>query len=204
MTNALSHHSQNILAIHQLATADERVEGATWYLNALIIAEDLGARYKLGGRLKAIGVIAALSPRNRWERNVQDADALIAAFNAGGAEQARLTKVCTFGANKEKAIKILQLQHASDTEILDILSGPKLREFYNCIYGLADVCIDGHAYCIWNGGRTSLADVPAIGVKLRRQIKADYVAAAKELGITPAACQAITWVAWRRIHGIQK
>ena len=101
MTNALSHHSQNILAIHQLATADERVEGATWYLNALIIAEDLGARYKLGGRLKAIGVIAALSPRNRWERNVQDADALIAAFNAGGAEQARLCLLYTSDAADE-------------------------------------------------------------------------------------------------------
>jgi len=194
----------NIKAIYQLATLTEKQDGITWYPNALDIAEELGERHNLGGRLKAIGVIAALSPRNRWERNVQDADALIAAFNAGGAEQAMLTKVCTFGANKAKAIKILQLQHASETEILAILSGPKLQEFYNCIYGLADVCIDGHAFCIWAANRTCLADVPAIGVKLRREIKTDYRAAADELGITPSACQAITWVTWRRIHGVTK
>lgn len=197
-----AHNVANIKAIYQLATLTEKQNGINWYPNALNIAEELGERHKLGGRLKAIGVIAALSPRNRWERNVEDANRLIAAFNAGGAEQARLTKVCTFGANKEKAIRILQLQRGSETEILAILSGPKLREFYSCIYGLADVCIDGHAYCIWAGERTGLADVPAIGVKLRREIKADYQAAASELGVDAAALQAITWVTWRRIHGV--
>ena len=80
----------------------------------------------------------------------------------------------------------------------------KLREFASCIAGLSDVCIDGHAYCIWAANRTGLKDVPAIGVKLRREIKADYRAAADELGITPSACQAITWVAWRRIHEVTK
>ena len=192
----------NIKAVYQLATLTEQQDGITWYPNALEIAEELGTRHNLGGRLKAIGVIAALSPRNRWERNVQDADALIAAFNAGGPEQAMLTKVCTFGANKAKAIRILQLQHASETEILAILSGPKLQEFYSCIYGLADVCIDGHAFCIWAANRTGLADVPAIGIKLRREIKSDYRTAAKELGIEPSACQAVTWVTWRRLHGV--
>ena len=195
----------NIKAIYKLATAAERVDGTNWYPIALDIAETLADEYDLpGGRLATIGVIAALSPRNKWSRNVQDAENLIAAYKAGGAEQARLTKVCTFGANKEKAIKILELQFASETEILKTLSGPKLKEFYSCIYGLDDVCIDGHAYCIWTGGRTSLKDVPAIGVKLRRQIKADYRQAAQDLGLTAAALQAITWVAWRRIHKVTK
>ena len=197
-------NQDNILAIYQLATAAERVDGACWYHVARDVAEALGDDYDLGGRLKAIGVIAALSPRNKWARNVLDAENLIAAYKTGGAEQARLTKVCTFGANKEKAIKILELPHGSESEILAILSGPKLREFYQCILGLDDVCIDGHAYCIWTGGRTSLKDVPAIGVKLRRQIKADYRAAAATLGLAPSTLQAVTWCAWRRIHGVTK
>ena len=193
----------NIKAIYKLATAAERVDGANWYPIARDIAETLADEYNLPGRrLAAIGVIAALSPRNKWSRNVQDAENLIAAYKTGGAEQARLTKVCTFGANKEKAIKVLELQFASETEIVKILSGPKLKEFYYCIYGLDDVCIDGHAYCIWTGGRTSLKDVPAIGVKLRKQIKADYREAAQDLGLEASALQAITWVAWRRVHGI--
>ena len=195
---------ENIKAIYELATAAERIDGTNWYPIANDIAETLGEEYGLGGRLKAIGVIAALSPRNKWSRNVQDAENLIAAYVAAGAEQARLTKVCTFGANKEKAIKVLGLQLGSETEILNILSGPKLKEFYSCIYGLDDVCIDGHAYCIWTGGRTGLKDVPAIGVNLRRQIKADYRQAAEDLGLTASALQAITWCAWRRIHGVTK
>ena len=193
----------NIKAIYQLATMTEQQDGITWYPNARQIARDLADKHGIHPA-EAAGVIAALSPRNRWERNVQDADALIAAFNAGGAEQAMLTKVCTFSNNKAKAVKILGLIAPTLEQVLDVLSGPKLREFASCIAGLNDVCIDGHAFCIWAANRTGLKDVPAIGVKLRREIKADYRAAADELGITPSACQAITWVAWRRIHGVTK
>lgn len=194
----------NIKAIYQLATLTEQQDGITWYPKANQIAISLADRHEIS-EAQAIGVIAALSPRNRWERNVQDADRLIAAYNAGGPEQARLTKVCTFGANKEKAIRILELSlSCTFAGILAILSGPKLREFASCIHGLPECCIDGHAYCIWAANRTGLKDVPAIGVKLRREIKEDYATAADELGVTPSACQAITWCAWRRIHGVTK
>ena len=195
---------ENIKAIYQLATLTERQDGISWYPNAYQIAINLADRHEIS-EAQAIGVIAALSPRNRWERNVEDADRLIAAYNAGGAEQAQLTKVCTFNSNKTKAVKILSLSRAiSLGPVLDILSGPKLLEFTSCIAGLPDVCIDGHAYCIWAANRTGLKDVPAIGVKLRREIKEDYRTAADELGITASACQAITWCAWRRIHGVTK
>ena len=197
------HNIDNIKAIYQLATLTEKQEGVTWYPSALAIARELAERHDVTTS-QAIGVIAALSPRNRWERNVIDADALIGAYVAGGEEQAALTKVCTFGANKAKAIRVLALIAPTLDQVLAVLSGPKLREFASCIAGLADVCIDGHAFCIWQGERSGLADVPAIGVKLRRQIKADYITAADELGLTPAACQAITWVAWRRLHGVVK
>lgn len=193
----------NIKAVYQLATLNEQQDGITWYPAAKAIAVKLAERYSIPAA-QAVGVIAALSPRNRWERNVQDADALIAAYVAGGAEQAMLTKVCTFTSNKTKAVKILESGLETLPTALDILSGPKLREFASCIAGLPDVCIDGHAFCIWAANRTGLKDVPAIGVKLRREIKADYQAAADELGITPSACQAITWVTWRRIHGVTK
>tara|TARA_Y100000004_G_scaffold149241_1_gene171094 strand:+ start:1896 stop:2501 length:606 start_codon:yes stop_codon:yes gene_type:complete len=194
----------NIKAIYQLATLTEQQDGITWYPKANQIAISLADRHEIS-EAQAIGVIAALSPRNRWERNVQDAEAIIAAYNAGGPEQAMLTKVCTFTSNKAKAIAILELSlSCTFAGVLAILSGPKLREFASCIAGQPDVCIDGHAFCIWAANRTGLKDVPAIGVKLRREIKADYITAADELGITPSACQAITWVTWRRLHGVTK
>lgn len=192
---------ESIKAVFQLATLTERQDGVSWYPDARQIASNLADRHGIHPA-EAAGVIAALSPRNRWERNVRDAEALIAAYVAGGPEQAMLTKVCTFGANKAKAVRILEAGVLTDADVLAILSGPKLREFYSCIRGLADVCIDGHAFCIWAANRTGLKDVPAIGVKLRREIKADYATAADELGYTAAALQAITWCAWRRIHGV--
>ena len=191
----------NIKAVFQLASAAENADGMAWYGVAKSIAIVLADRYGVT-TAQAVGVLAALSPRNKWSRNVIDAESLIAAYVAAGSEQARLTKVCTFGANKEKAIKVLESGAETIPTVLGILSGPKLREFASCIAGLDDVCIDGHAWCIWQGSRVTLADVPSIGVKLRREIKADYAQAAADLGLKPFELQAITWVTWRRLHGI--
>ena len=120
-------------------------------------------------------------------------------------ESAVKIKVCTFNKNKEKALKILRNNQDFFTDnTREILSGPKLNEFFNCILGVEDdVCIDGHAYCIFNGSRTSLKDVPSIGVKLRKEIKSDFRKAAAKFNISAAQMQAITWVTWRRIHGVK-
>ena len=195
------HNVDTIKAIHQLATLTEQQDGVAWYPNAKAIALNLAERYSITAS-QAVGVIAALSPRNKWQRNVKDADSIIAAYVSGGADQAMVTKVCTFTKNKAKAVAVLESKAETLEVVLEILSGPKLREFASCIAGWADVCIDGHAWCIWAGERHTLADVPSIGVKLRREIKADYTTAADELGLTPAALQAITWVTWRRMHGV--
>lgn len=199
----MTHNQANIKAIYQLATLTEQEQGRDWYPAAQRVALRLADRYSVTVE-QAIGVIAALSPRNRWERNVIDADRLISAYVFDGPEAAESVKVCTFTSNKAKALRILAAESADFDRVLEILSGPKLREFASCIANRDDVCIDGHAFCIWQGERSTLADVPSIGVKLRRQIKADYQAAADELGLTAAALQAITWVAWRRIHGVTK
>jgi len=192
----------NILAVYQLASAAEVTEGKAWYARAYNIACELQTRYGVA-RNKCAGVIAALSPRNKWERNVLDAENLLQAWNAGRAEGCATVKVCTFGGNKAKAVRILELDCPSDEAIMNVLSGPKLREFYSCIAGMDDeVCIDGHAYSIWTGGRVTLANVPSIGKKVRQQIKNDYIVAAAQAGIFPCEMQAITWCAWRRIHGV--
>ena len=104
-------------------------------------------------------MIAALSPRNKWSRNVIDAENLIEAFTRD-SESAVNIKVCTFNKNKEKALKILENKDDFFVDTTrDILKGPKLIEFFNCICGNKDdVCIDGHAYCIWNGSRYNKRD----------------------------------------------
>ena len=192
---------KKILSVFNLASADDLATGLNWYAQAKKAAAIMAERYNIHPH-EAAGVIAALSPRNRWERNLTDAENLIAAYAAAGAEGCATIKVCTFGGNKAKAIRILSAGCITDADVIKILSGPKLVEFYSCIVGIQDVCIDGHAYAIWFGHRLTLARVPSIGVKLRRQIKADYLTAAEKAGISPAQMQAVTWCAWRRIHGV--
>jgi len=194
--------ASNITAVYQLATATDFTNGLQWYAQAHAFALRLADLYDVSS-LKVHGVIAALSPRNRWERNMQDAESMIKVYSAGGDYDDLVSlKVCTFTKNKIKAAQILTLDCASDTDIKAILSGPKMIEFYHCIQELDDLCIDGHAYSIWAGDRITLANVPSIGKKLRATIKADYHQAAKDLGIKSYELQAITWVTWRRLHGV--
>ena len=190
----------NILGVYYLANVHEQIEGSYWYTNAQKVANNIADRCGINAWVKVAGVIAALSPNNRWERNCADAELVCQLYKAGGAEAALQAKVCTYKSNLVKAVKILEsgLLH----NIPEILNGPKVIEFYNCICGVSDVCIDGHAYAIWAGQRLTMKEIPNIGKKLREQIKADYTEAAKQVGIQPYELQAITWVAWRRLHSV--
>ena len=197
----------NIIAVYALATSGERVEGMEWYNRANRVAATIASAHGISLETAA-GVIAALSPNNRWERNIVDAENLIRAFSIGGAEEAENVKVCTYGKMRTKAIQILEatsiVDHAS------ILNGRKITAFYECIIGRMDaVCIDGHAYSIWFGDRLTMKQVPNIGKKLYAEIVSDYVQAARILSengtsVTAFEVQAITWCAWRRLHGVTK
>ena len=194
---------QSIIAVYNLASVADRQQGQTWYERALVFAVRLSDLYNIE-TATIVGVIAALSPRNRWERNMQDAESMVKVAASGGSYKDLMKlKVCTFKTGKDKAARILADNVTDKAELLATLKGPKLCEFFNCILGdSGDVCIDGHAYSIWVGDRITLANVPSIGKKLRQTIKADYQAAAAILGVQPHVVQAITWVCWKRIHGV--
>ena len=204
----LSHNAREIVAKFTLATSQEVQLGCDWYPSALSIAARIGEKYGLSAQTAA-GVIAALSPNNRWERNIIDAENIIKCWAAGGTRSDLLAvKVCTYGKMKEKAIDILTTPIG--VNIKETLKGKKIVEFFNCITNplLNDVCIDGHAYSVWFGQRLTMKEVPPIGVKLRAQIKTDYRDATafinEELSehFTPADIQAITWVTHKRIHNV--
>ena len=53
-----------------------------------------------------VGVLSALSPNNKWERNViDDTENMCVAYKSDIPLDD--VKVCTYNANKQKAIKIL-------------------------------------------------------------------------------------------------
>lgn len=202
----LSPQAANIVAKFTLATTAEVVAGERWYRESYAIASRIAKLHDLTIN-RVAAVIAALSPNNRWERNIEDAENVIAAFVHGNDQDVLEVKCCTYPANKLKALAILKSE-SYDYE--NILKGPKVIEFFNCISDnmCNDVCIDGHAYSIWYGSRLTMKEVPNIGKKLRERIKQDYKEATDfinaELGIDYLASQiqAITWVCHRRIYDV--
>ena len=189
----------NILAVFFNATDLETINGADWYPTANNAALIMAERYSVSLEIAA-GVIAALSPNNRWERNLTDADSMIRAYSMGGHNAADSIKVGTYNANKIKALSILL-----GDDCLQILGGLKVRAFYDCIIGGDSVCIDGHAYAIWKGERIPTTQTPKITPKIYDSIVADYRQAARVINLilkanySAAQIQAITWTTWRRM-----
>lgn len=201
----------NILNMLAKATASEVEDGRKWYANAhneaVRIAEDCQAH---GGNVtvrQAAAVLAALSPNNRWDRNVTDAARLCAAWCKGGSLDD--VKVSTYGANKAKALTILGHCDPDDLTLRAILNGQKVVAFYASIMGADDtVCVDSHAWCIWRGIRKPIAEVPRVRGLTYDRVARSYVLAATKAAavcghdLRPAEVQAITWTTYRRLHGI--
>ena len=196
----MTQHVRNILKVYRMATADDIRNGVEWYARAkreaTRISKDLGLPVQT-----VVGVMAALSPNNRWERNKIDAFNTCSAFVRG--MDIETFKVSTYNRMKEKAWSILADGLQSDEDILARLNGQKIRSFYSNIMGLDEVTVDGHALNIARGVRVGLTDdATNIGVKLYRELQAAYVRAAKRAGIKPHEMQAVTWTVWKRIHNI--
>jgi len=205
MARAVTRHIAGML---QLASQADILAGIEWYARALRFARMLVQAYDGLTLGQAVGVIAALSPNNKWARNQTDAEAMIKAWHMGADPLS--VKVCTFNPNKAKAAAILALTAEdllTDT-IAEILNGRKVVAFYRSIMGDPDaVCVDGHAYAVWIGERIPTTQTPSLGVKLYADIARAYQLVAKRsfnlCGVTLSATQvqATTWVTYRRLLG---
>jgi len=199
-------NTRHISGMLQLASQADIMSGLDWYDRAYNLAVRFIHTYDGLTMGQAVGVISALSPNNKWERNCIDAEAMIKTWHIGGDYNA--IKVCTFNKNKQKAIAILSLDMESvDTEaIANILSGQKVVAFYRSIMGDKNaVCVDGHAYAIFIGERVPASKTPSIAPKLFETIQRAYQLVAKRsvdlcgVELSPTQVQAVTWVTYRRL-----
>ena len=196
----MAQHVRNILKLYRQATQEDTVNGVEWYARAERMAEAIAEDTSLPVPT-VIGVMAALSPNNRWERNCRDAATMCQAWVAG--ESMDSFKVSCYNTMKAKAWAILDLGLIDDEDILSHLNGQKIRSFYSNIRGLDEVTIDGHALNIARGKREGLtSDKTNMGKREYRDLQVAYVKAAKRVKIKPHVLQAITWTTWKRIHNI--
>ena len=192
--------TKNIIAIYKLAKPSEIKHGLTWYVNANSDCKEIAEKLELPLHI-VIGVVSALSPNNKWERNVINAEDLCTAFING--QDMDSIKVSTYHKMKEKAWSILETMPSYD-ETIEILNGKKIVSFFRNISGdETDITIDGHARNIYYNDKQGLT-TPNTNIKKNeyKDIQKAYARASKKLGIKAYELQAITWVAWRRIHGI--
>jgi len=197
--------TRNIKKVFRLATQREIVDGQIWYTRARKECQAVADQFGMPLHI-VVGVVSALSPNNKWERNVVNAVSLCDAFCNGDAVES--VKVSTYNTMRDKAWRILE-SNGDEDEVLTILNGPKIKSFFKCIMGYDECCIDGHARNIAYNERIGLTSA-ALNISPKEYVTLGdvYRKAAKQLTIEegynlkPYEVQAITWVAWRRIHNI--
>lgn len=196
----MTQHVRNILKVYRRATESDTINGVEWYDRAKREAQRIAEYANLNIRT-VVGVMAALSPNNRWERNVRDAEVMCERWVNGDSLDS--FKVSCYNTMKAKAWSILEDELDDDDDILTRLNGQKIRSFYSNIIGLDEVTIDGHALNIARGYREGLTtDKTNMGKRQYRELQLAYVKAAKRVKVKPHVLQAITWTTWRREHGI--
>ena len=193
--------TKHILAIYKLANPSEIKHGLTWYVNALTDCRNIANDLELPIHI-VVGVVSALSPNNKWERNIVNAKDLCTAFINGNDMDS--IKVSTYHTMKKKAWHILETMPSYE-ETIEILNGKKIVSFFRNISGdETDITIDGHARNIYYNDRQGLT-TPNTNIKKSeyKDIQKAYVRASRKVGVKAYELQAITWVTWRRIHGIK-
>jgi hypothetical protein len=200
-------NARHIIGMLGLASAADIQQGKDWYQRAYDLSLSFIHTYEGLTLGQAIGVIAALSPNNKWERNCADAESMIKLWHQG--IDPRVAKVCTYNTNKDKAARILEMESVDTEAIQEILSGQKVVAFYRCISGFKDtVCVDGHAFAIFMGERIPTTKTPSLSPALYAAITRSYILASERSidacghKLTPAEVQAVTWVTYRRLIGL--
>ena len=142
----------NIRTILSMATPKEIVDGYFWYADAQKDCFSISTKFDIPNHI-SVGVVSALSPNNKWDRNVINARDMVRAYINGDSIDS--FKVSTYHKMKEKAWKILQDSPFYD-EVKPILNGQKITTFYECIMGENTCCVDGHARNIFYLDRQGL------------------------------------------------
>lgn len=190
-----STHLDNISAMLDAATPEEWRDGLTWYATANDISQLVGeltfGRQDAHATIKGAAIVAALSPQVDWDTNVNRAISF-----ARGEEIAGLSD----GIGKARRIA----DNGENPAL--VLGGRKVRSFWHNICGNSNaVTIDRHAVAIAVGRPVGDAYAKCLErLGCYQQIAAAYRTVARRLDLQPCQVQAITWLAWRRLHAYDR
>lgn len=176
--NEIRRMTRRLIRLHAETSAADLAAGIAWYDRARAAAEAIAIGDDVTG---AAAVIAHLSPRESWSRNVANAAAMLQA----AADGAECPRVSTTG-QRAKAWAV-----ATGAAAPDVAHGPKTYAFWANICGDdARVCVDSWAARAATGDRTHIG--PGSRAEYGRMERA-YQRAAKAVGMAPRDLQAAIW-----------
>lgn len=182
----------NLRAWYNSTNPRQKRDGKAWYKQANQFTENLAERSGHDSYTIA-SVISALSPRNKWDRNLIDAEAVTWAQARGLSPDE--VKVSTFNKNKYKAFRLLH--HAdSITE-----AAPKTHSFAMNVGKLSSdhVTIDSwHLRACQCKPRKAVKPKEvqeSVTPKQYNRIKELTMEVAKEFNLKGYEFQAIVWIA---------
>jgi hypothetical protein len=201
----------NILSVYNVATEQEKADGINWYNDARAICKRLADKYEQSFQTVCY-VMAALSPNNKWQRNITDTERVLTLYSSGelrkrvfnysnGDKEALKNIACTYTANLLKANAILE------TGDITFLKGLKVNNFAQNIHCPNNdaVTIDYHAISIALGIRHTIETVKSVNYKGKNYEKfvTAYRIASEKVGLKPFELQAITWGTWRNLDKVK-
>jgi hypothetical protein len=173
--------SKNLDKYFNLATEDDIKSGLLWYQQANDICKDIAQKYGTSTFI-ASGVISALSPRNKWAKNIQDAYSVFEAVQ--NSISAADTKVSTFHTNKFKAFAIAQGKVTITSE--------SNKTFAFC-ENIAHLNEDFVTVDVWHLRACFDKTMGSIGDLAYKQLQNITLSKAKKLGMRGFEYQAIIW-----------
>lgn len=166
-----------------LANEDHIENGMTWYERANEHVENMHREHSQFTTKQIAGVISALSPRNKWERNLYDAKQVLEAVSMN--QHPSSIKVCTFSTNKYKAFAI-----ASGDRVIN----KKSRKTYSFIQNISELDPNFVTIDVWHL-RAMFGKTVESGLTPKRyDILSDItIQEAQSIGIKGYQYQAIIW-----------
>jgi hypothetical protein len=178
---------ENLRYFFNEADEDTVDAGRAWYLQANIWCELMAVRYGVS-TYKVASVLSALSPRNKWERNKHDAEAVLNTWRNGGKPED--INVCTFTSNKDKAFDILnELQEIEPKSL-------KTRAF---LLNIAYLDTEAITVDVWHlrACFDKMIVPKSLTPKVYDQLQKATLQVAKEFNIRGYEFQAVVWGAVR-------
>ena len=179
-------HVRVIIDSYYAASDAQCTAGRAWYPFARTIVESIAEWADMRPECVA-AALAALSPRNPWAWNVQDAAAFA---RAAGEGEPMPTSATTFGANARTAWAMLT--GTADWRT----SAPKVRAFTRAIMGDASaVVVDVWAVRVaTRGARDTVRNDADYGALASAYRTAAATLRNDHIRITPRDLQAVTWL----------